>query len=123
MASEDFPTSLYNCADFTVVRRTPSVGFADDTGPAVAVVGPISAIVVPTTRQIRLADGEEIRLSAEVYLPASVAGVGNIKQGDRASWSFATPSSSGVGEPVVAVEDYALAGLESVRLLIGGGLR
>ncbi len=122
MASELFPTSLYNVADFTVVRRTPSVGFADD-GASVAVVGPISAIVVPATRQLRLADGEEIRVRAEVYLPAAVAGVGSIKQGDRASWSFGTPSSSGAGEPVVAVEDYALDGLECVRLLIGGGAR
>lgn len=123
MASEDFPVELYNCADFTVVRRAQSSDFGDNTGSPTAIAGPLQAIVVPSTRLVRLADGEERRVFAEVYLPATASGAAAIKEGDRCSWSLAMPASSAAGEYVVAVEDYQLAGLESVRLLVGGGAR
>lgn len=115
--ADKFPTTLINTANLVITRFTAASTWADDTGVASTILSATSAIVIEGRKLRRGANNEDLVVTAEIYVPASVAAVANIREGDRAAWSGVMGSRT--DQEILAIDRVSgVAGLEHWKLSI-----
>ena len=113
-----FPSELINTTNLSIVRRTFSDDWSDETGASTTIAEGLSAIVVPSRRAFtRTVDDESSTQLSDVILDPRTAPAG-IQMKDLVTWTdFYGVVTDAEVEEIERVS--GVAGLESVVLKVG----